>query len=203
MSDSTEISSLKTVADWKAICPSLRAGADVATWTEVIRDFFRDRLQTRYLDPIAAIPRLRKGEGFAIVALQCSLVEFLEGCYRGINYKFKNPVPPYEYNRSGEIFVSFLTERRPFNAYFTTPALAQDFYESVRCGILHEARTKGDWLVWAASSTRKIIDTNGPILYRDDFQAALVEYIDAYCAAVPLDPDRQAAFVRKYEHLCT
>jgi len=37
--------------------------------------------------------------------IQCSLVEFLESCVQGINYVHHNPVAPYEYNRSREVFV--------------------------------------------------------------------------------------------------
>jgi hypothetical protein len=51
---------------------------------------------------------------------------------------------------------------------------ARDFYISVRCGLLHEARTKNGWTIWAKHGSR-IIDATGAqkILYRDDFQKAL------------------------------
>ena len=150
-SDKTKLSSKKTIGDWKAIQPKLIAGADPGIWDDVLRDYYYDRLKTRYLDPIDAVKNLNlsKGEGFAIVAIQCSLVEFLESCFQGINYKHKKPTPPHEYNDSSAVFVSFLTKRSPFNGSFTDEALARDFYESVRCGVLHEARTKGAWLIRA------------------------------------------------------
>jgi hypothetical protein len=101
-SDKTKLSSKKTIGDWRAIQPTLSAGAGRRIWDDVLRDYYYDRLKTRYLDPIEAVRNLHlskgeepKGEGFAIVAIQCSLVEFLESCYQGINYKHKKPTPPH------------------------------------------------------------------------------------------------------------
>jgi len=206
-SDKTKLSSKKTIGDWKAIQPTLIAGANPGIWDNVLRDYYYDRLKTRYLDPIDAVRELNlsKGEGFAIVAIQCSLVEFLESCFQGINYRYKNPTPPHEYSNSGDVFVSFLTKRPPFNGTFTDGTLARDFYEAVRCGVLHEARTKGTWLIHAKSGSSLIVDRNGPdgpILYRDDFQEGIRTFIKNYRAAVPKESPLQQAFIRKFEHLC-
>lgn len=188
--------------DWKKLSPVLAAGADSEKWTGVLRDFYRGRLKSRYLDAINSIrkPRARLGEGFAIVALQCSLIEFLESCHQGMNYRHKKPVPPYEYNDSGKIFVSFLTTRKPFSGHFDEN-LAKDFYSSVRCGVLHEASTKGGWRIKALSGSR-IIDAGERTVFRDGFQDALESFIDDYCAKVVADVGLQKAFIRKYDHLC-
>ena len=187
----------------------LESGASPEIWDGVLRDYYYDRLRTRYLEPIKAVKNLHffkcrkpEGEGFAIVAIQCSLVEFLESCFLGINYKRKKPTLPYEYGESGTVFVSFLCNRAPFNGCFTDEALAWDFYDSVRCGVLHEARTKGAWLIHAKSESSLIVDPAGPILYRDDFQEAIVKFIEDYRAAVPQKIKLQQAFIRKFEHLC-
>jgi hypothetical protein len=215
-SDTTKLSSKKTIGDWKAIQPKLESGASPEIWDDVLRDYYYDRLKTRYLDPIKAVKSLHlfkcrkpEGEGFAIVAIQCSLIEFLEGCFQGINYKLKKPAPPYEYSDSGAVFVSFLSNRVPFNVCFKNEDLAWDFYESVRCGVLHEARTKGAWRIWEKSELSLIVDPAGPvgpILYRDDFQEAIIKFIEDYRATVPqkteLGVKLQQAFIRKFEHLC-
>ena len=69
--------------------------------------------------------------------------------------------------------MSILTNRMPFKDEFNEDQ-ARDFYISVRCGLLHEARTKNGWTIWAKHGSR-IIDATGAqkILYRDDFQKAL------------------------------
>jgi hypothetical protein len=225
--DKTELSSKKTIGHWKDIQPKLIAGADPGIWDDVLRDYYYDRLKTRYLDPIDAIKNLNlcKGEGFAIVAIQCSLIEFLESCYQGTNYNSddaihcpfpewlksflpgadsKNTTRQYTYKNSRKIFISFLTKREPFKQRFDGP-LAKDFYKSVRCGVLHEARTKGTWLIHAKSESSLIVDRNGPdgpILYRDDFQEGISTFIKNYYVAVPQNIPLQQAFIRKFEHLC-
>jgi hypothetical protein len=200
--DSVELSPKKTIGDWKAIRDQMFAGAAPQIWEDVLRDFYYERLKSRYLDPIKAIQSIPalKGEGFAIVAIQCSLIEFLESCFQGKNYKYKNPVAPYEYKNSGDLFVSFLTKRQPFKPHFDK-ALADAFYKEVRCGILHEARTKGKWVIMAKNPAL-IADRNQPILYRDNFQKAIIQFIANYRTKVPLDIELQKAFIRKFDHLC-
>jgi len=199
----TELSTKKTVDDWQKLKPTL-LGSPPTVWAEVARDYFRDRLESRYLKPIDAIraSNAQKGEGFAVVAIQCSLVEFLESCYQGKNYRWRAPTTATEYGNSGEMFVSFLTKRAPFGARFDED-LAKDFYDAVRNGVLHEARTKRNWLIWASSGRDLIVDPAGPILYRDDFQAALKKFIDQYCLDLETDTGLQAAFITKFEHLAT
>jgi hypothetical protein len=203
-----ELAPGKTNHEWIARSPGLKARADAKTsdpaeWKKILREFYRARLSSRYISPIKAIRRLRrnKGEGFSVVALQCSLIEFLEGTFQGINYKRKNAVPPYEYSKSKEIFAKFLTSHKPFDAKFSKPEIAIDFYEHVRCGILHEARTYEAWRVWNSSRSGSIIDFARKIVYRDDFQEALEEFIADYCSKVPYDPELQLAFIRKYDAL--
>jgi len=72
---------------------------------------------------------------------------------------------------------------------------------SVRCGLLHEARTKGTWRIHDKNEDKRIVKP-GPILYRDVLQRGIVKFIADYVAAVPKDSNLQAAFIRKYEHLC-
>lgn len=202
--NSFEIAPGKRNYHWTALSPKLQGGgADAATWEKAVMDFYRGRLQSRYLDAITSIRESGKGqgEGFAVMAIQCSLIEFLESCYQGINYKFKKPQRPHEYKGSGKLFVSFLTKRPPFKAKFT-PALAREFYESVRCGVLHEASTKGAWRIWMSSGSAKIIDPDKRIVFRDDFQNALETFIENYCAQVVSSPKLQRAFVRKFNYLC-
>jgi len=72
------------------------------------------------------------GEGFAIAALQCTLIEFLESTEQGINYVYRNADPvQHQDSWSGDVFSSFLTKRRPFAACFDEAA-AKSFYEGMR-----------------------------------------------------------------------
>ena len=168
--------SLKT-DDWKAFKSSLGTG-DEAQWQKAFTDYFHTRLRLRYLDPIKVLQEngIFQGEGFSIVAIQCSIVEFLESTVQGKSYRFLRkgdpPLGSYEYSRSSEIFISFLINRSPFKNVFNEDR-ARDFYVSIRCGLLHEARTKNGWTIWAKDASGCLIDANKKIVYRNDFQAGL------------------------------
>ncbi len=197
------ISGRKTAADWLATRQTLVIGRPDG-WQSAYADFYQERLRLRYLEPIEVLQangELR-GEGFSIVAIQCSLIEFLESTAQGTNYKYVRrgqQLGAFEYSSSRDVFVSFLTNRSPFAATFDA-GTAEDFYASVRCGLLHEARTKNGWRIWAGGPAA--VDTQKKIVYRNNFQDGLLTYLAAYAAQLPQDSSLQAAFIRKLDYLC-
>lgn len=205
--DSTRIGPSKTVADWLAIRKKV-GGSTPEEWEKVFDDFFKDRLDSRYLEPIRILQDRSDcdGEGFSIVAIQCSLIEFLEATRQGRKYRNKTPKAADrrddEYYSSKEMFVAFLENHQPFASIFSGN-FATDFYVNVRCGILHEARTNGGWLIRACDASASIADTSAKILYRDDFQRALELYISAYREQVRTDSALQNAFIQKFDDLCS
>jgi hypothetical protein len=201
------IAGSKTTDDWMAFKPTLVPGGDPVVWETAFAAYFHGRLSARYLDPIKVLQDNGsfQGEGFSIAAIQCSLIEFLESTVQGKSYRLLRggpPLGPHEYSRSGEMFESFFVNRAPFNSEFDA-ATAHDFYEGVRCALLHEARTKNGWVIWAKHGSR-IIDATGSqkILYRDNFQKGLLDFIAGYKTALTSDPVIQAAFIRKFDSLC-
>lgn len=200
------IAGKKRVSDWRAFKGALAAGENPALWGTAYQDYFYARLSYRYLKPLTVLQASGpiRGEGFSIVAIQCSLIEFLESTVQGKSYRYSRngnpPLGPHEYSNSSAIFEFFLVNRDPFNAEFTQQH-AHDFYVSVRCGVLHEARTKNGWTILAKSKTSQIIDANLKIVYRDDFQAALLQFVDWYKAALPSTVALQEAFLRKFDTL--
>jgi hypothetical protein len=201
------IAGFKTVDDWKAFRSSLTLGKDPARWQEAFDSYFHARLSLRYLNPIKILQEngTFQGEGFSILAIQCSLIEFLESTVQGISYRYRRKKDPsltqYEYSDSSDIFVQFLTKRKPFSQSFDEQS-ATDFYVNIRCGLLHEARTKGGWTVWAKSPTQALISVADKIVYRDNFHEGLLEFIDWYKGALLSDAAIQKAFVRKFDSLC-
>lgn len=201
------IAGKKRVSHWRAFRGTLTVGAAPALWAKAYKDYFYARLSYRYLKPLKTLqmngPIL--GEGFSIVAIQCSLIEFLESTIQGKSYLYsRNGNPPlgqYEYSNSGAVFESFLANRPPFSGEFT-PQLAHDFYVSVRCGVLHEARTKNGWTILAESETGQIIDSNLKIVYRDNFHVGLLKFVKWYKAALPSTVALQEALLRKFDSLC-
>lgn len=205
----TKIAGWKTVSDWNNDKESLFDYCSKAAWTTAYSDYFETRLADRYLDPLNAIKDngSYRGEGFSIMAIICSLVEFLESTYLGTNYRYRTkadpPLAEYEYSGSSDIFVSFLTQRYPFHKYFDKN-IAEGFYKNVRCGLLHEARTKGKWTIWGMSSSDRLVDDKGTeiIVYRDNFLKATNTFIKQYKVDLLASTDRKDAFIRKYNALC-
>jgi hypothetical protein len=207
---STYIAGRKTVADWISIRNALNDFGNAELWTSVFDDYFLTRLNDRYLDPIKSIKQdgCYSGEGFSIMTIICSLVEFLETTYQGRNYRFRRKgdpeLEPFEYSASGQIFVDFLTNRNPFSLHFNTQT-ALDFYSNIRCGLLHEARTNGKWTIWGKSPNNDLMEKNENafIVFRDDFCDALLNFINInYKAELLSSTDRKQAFLRKYDRLC-
>jgi hypothetical protein len=199
-----QISGTKTRADWLGIRTQLLKFDESADWEMVFREFFLSRLELRYLGPIKVLQEngTFQGEGFSIAAIQCSLIEFLESASLGMSYRYLKKgetLGPFEYSSSSATFIHFLTTRTPFNNEFTD-SVARDFYEGIRCGLLHEAQTKNGWRIWASGSS--IIDAAERILFRDNFQSALLGFVGDYGTQLQNDKELQAAFVRKFDYLC-
>lgn len=168
-------------------------------WDKVI-NLFKQRIDNFYFEPIQKIlnPNLRKGEGFAIVTLQCALIEMLAAFKYGKihNRSKKESDPSYEYRDSAKYFLKFLKTESLFENHFFTlhrngvkqgnqPYKAEDFYNNVRCGLMHEARTKKDWLITAKKQTvtpnKIFIETNtenNKEIHRTNLHAALKEYFN-------------------------
>jgi hypothetical protein len=202
-----QIAGSLTTEDWNKFSPSLIPGGNPAIWERAFQDYFHTRLSLRYLVPIRVLQdnSTFQGEGFSIVAIQCSLIEFLESAVQGKSYRYRPrnapPLEQHEYSSSSSIFVSFLINRTPFSADFTED-IAQEFYECVRCGLLHEARTKNGWTIWAKIAGSQTIDANRKIIYRDNFQTGLLAFVDWYKGRLPSDVALQEAFIRKFDSLC-
>ena len=203
----TYIAGSKTVDDWKAFRQKLFPGCDPVLWQEAFVDYFHERLSSRYLEPISVLQDngTFQGEGFSIVAIQCSLIEFLESTVQGLSYRYRRrndpPLSPHEYSDSRGLFIHFLVNRMPFASDFDRNT-AGDFYEGVRCGLLHEARTKNGWTIWAKSPTAAVANPIEKIIYRDAFQSALLKFIEWHRVSLASHGELQEAFVRKFDSLC-
>ncbi len=202
------IAGSRTADDWKAFRKTLVPGNDPAFWQEAFEGYFHTRLSLRYLDPIKVLQDngTFQGEGFSIVAIQCTLIEFLESTVEGRSYRYRRrsdpPLGPHEYCDSSDLFVRFLTKRTPFDTQFNAD-IAREFYKNVRCGLLHEARTKEGWTIWAKSPIGAFVSATDKIVYRDNLHLALLQFIDWYKGALVADTSLQEAFLRKFDSLCT
>ena len=215
ISDYTKISKSLTVGNWKTLREALIADMRQEPYSkehwEDAYSYFNERVNSRFLNPIRWILQggNNKGEGFSVVALQCMLVEFLESFYQGKVYTTSKNLQPYEYNTSKTIFREFLMHHSPFSTYFTENKSADGFYVNIRCGLLHEARTKGTSLIKKNSHSDKIFDFIGKdrknlIVYREKFHEAIVQYLEQYKVEL-LQKQKKALminFIRKMDDIC-
>ena len=131
------ISPRYSVSNWKIL--NLSTPSD---WRTAVR-VLKDRLNARFFDAAEAIDQ-QDFAGFAVLALDCLLIETLQ--------QFKEGVDETPRRKGEQYFVKFLTTA-PFFSYFTKASAAK-FYCHFRCGILHQAEIK------ASSKVRRV----GPLV---------------------------------------
>lgn len=196
-------------------------------WESAIQ-LFGKRLERKFFKPIESIIKERslKGEGFTIVTVQCALIEMFSAFREG---KIFNPnraekLAKYEYSKSRQIFTNFLNTVSIFEDNFwqysigkkiikNQPYNASDFYKDVRCGLMHEARTKGNWIIGPTPLTksvkteRKFITTeNDKIkIHRTVLHYKLLHYLKKYQNELKRDTVNSEIlrrnFARKLDHL--
>jgi hypothetical protein len=226
VSDDTRIAPGISVRDWKDARARILNGSDVSGGIELAVKIMRDRLQSRFISPIEKILEndSASGEGFAAVALMCMLVEFVQSMRDGKIYRtplFGNKIrdaaqklgvsideygshlQPNEYRNSKDLFVKFLAGNEPFRQWFNG-SRAEDFYASVRCGLMHEAATKGNWLIRQKKAGQPSMvfeeQENGScVLYRTPFFEALKSNIESYLSEV--SAENSYGLLLKCDHL--
>lgn len=212
-----------TNKDWKDLEYILKPKEN-ENWGNAFH-FFEERIRTRYLEPIQAILDMEKyeGEGFAVVNLQCSLIETIESFINGwvhnsaknkwYDKKIENDYAQMDGKRlkkNSSIFISFFSKRSPFKEQ---RICGEEFFKYVRCALLHQTQTKNNWFIRKNSSKISSYECkNGEkIIYRDQFQRDLEVIIKNYKKAIIEEAefdekistkDLRANFCAKFNHLC-
>lgn len=227
MDDKTRLFGDKRLKDWTDLRSKILSNPDdLSVWKEAT-SLLDLRLDTRYFKPIQKILKMRTttGEGFAVMTLICSLIEFLESCYQGKSYRHGlKKETNVEYGYAGIKFKDFLNTHDPFKTIFTkkvsnpdakTKTFADDFYTNVRCGLLHEAATKNNWKINTFTKRDRgyvdivdVSDETCKIIYRDIFYTAILDFYKLYKEELYSDKkDSENKFLRhnfcrKLDMLC-
>ena len=94
-----------------------------------------------------------------------------------------------------------------------SPQVASDFYSQVRCGLMHEGRTKGNWLISLSPKRVKvkvdsqfiIEEASGRKLLRTVFHYRLLAYLAEYQGELREQNAKgrrlRKFFARKMDHL--
>ena len=195
-------------------------------WNEVI-ERFKSRVEDFYIKPINWIkdPEKLKGEGFSILTIQCALIEMFAAFKLGKIHKYnkKNTDPNYTYKNADDCLIPFLQSESLFENHFFVykdgvkivdqPFSASEFYNKVRCGLMHEARTKGEWVINAKrnyigdetifismNTTHNKISIDRTIL-KMQLQKYFDEYIQNLKQGSIIGNQLRRLFARKLDHL--
>lgn len=180
-----------TIDDWKKIDFSLERG-----WQEAI-DIFEDRIRGRFLDLIDRIEGIN-GAGFAVMALDCLLIETLQ--------QFREGKADTPYRMSGEYFRRFLT-RTSFTSDFDVKK-ADLFYDQIRCGILHQAEVKTSSKIQTRDEIPLVsADRSGGLIinrrkFHKKLERVFQEYLDALRKSDPIDEPLRKNFRDKMDAVC-
>jgi hypothetical protein len=160
----------------------------------------KSRLYSRFIDAADILlsiddqkPLTERRFGFAILAIDCALIETLAAFQDGLtNTK----------DQSKATFAKFLSSSSGFSKHFTL-SRAKQFYEDFRCGILHQAETAGQSKVWSVGEL--IRDESGVLIVnRSKFHEQLKIDFDAYLAALgdPTNRSLRRKFRKKMGFIC-
>jgi hypothetical protein len=188
--DDMRISRNFKIRDWRAL--HFKEEAD---WVQAV-EIFHDRIETRYLEHIDTIID-NPTSGFAVLTLECALVETLQQFRTG-----KSKTPKY---KVGEYFVAFLTETS-FKNYFDKPK-AELFYTSIRCGLHHQSEAAGSSRIKRGGGRPLVaytVDGKGIVInvneFHQLFKSVLSEYEDS--VRKPANTDVRDAFGKKMNYIC-
>lgn len=207
--EDTLIARNETIAKWRVARELLANNPTEEQLKDIFDRFFVGRLDSRYLEPIRKLDELsyNDGEGFAIVTLYCSIIEFLASTRSGqrfeyVDRKSRRKMTADVYCDSKRMFVDFLRKEMPFANIFERKRDAKAFYSDVRCGLVHEARTKGKWRIRSKESARVAIDVSNKVIYRRLLPDLFSEYITSYKEEFLKERSLQENFLCKFDHLC-
>jgi hypothetical protein len=168
------------------------ADKNAKAWKKAV-DIFLDRIEGRFLAPVAAIRHhsehsIAGFSGFCIIAIDCLLIETLVQFSRG-----EDETSGWH----GDAFAEFFLKSKHFAREFDSRKKCLVFYSHFRCGILHQAQTKKRSLVRYGLPTmvQPTIEGNvdqGLIIDRELFHDALLLEISDYANQLR-DPKSEAA----------
>ncbi len=190
--------------DWQQL--TLPLDTTTPDWNKAIA-IFKDRIEGRFFNQIEKIED-NIFSGFSIMALDCLLIETLNQFWLGI--EDTNNLPSYTRPRGGNwmSFRDFFNRSSAFNTIFTDD-ISKVFYNDIRCGLLHQAETKGGSLINFKKPTMiTLIDprdvTKGIEVNRKIFHSALKSEFKNYISLLE-DPTQtivRSNFIKKMKLIC-
>ena len=134
---------------------------------ERMAKFIYERFFERYLEPFKGIKDKKKKNGFSLMAIACLMIEALESFWQGLEDTK---------GRSREVFIEFFSHCEELKDF---RGLEDEFYYDIRCGILHQAETRGGWRI-SRKRDVPLLDKENRIINANKFHLRLEEYLKNY-----------------------
>jgi len=155
---------------------------DSADWQTAV-DIFDDRIKGRFLKQVQVLEsnsdsQIRYFSGFAIMAIDCLLIETLQQFYNGSKRTGKE--------QDEKMFHDFFQRTAELSTFFDTTVKTNIFYVQIRCGILHQAQTKKKSTIHVkiGTSLAQWVDSSdysqGVSINRHKFHKALLSVYEKY-----------------------
>ncbi|HEY4326619.1 MAG TPA: hypothetical protein VGN20_21720 [Mucilaginibacter sp.] len=213
--------------EWARLRPALNNNYNYnGDWKNAI-GILDHRFVSHYFFPLDILVNRKdhEGEGFTIASVICSFIEMLAAFESGkiYNLKYKSKTDPsYHYNSSSKLYIEFLQTAPVFKDHFwqhdangqpesDKPLAASDFYENVRCALIHEGRTKNGWTINATKkdnmADQTFIKINGSkkSLMRSIWHRRMIDHLTYYIERLkdpsPQKNDLRRLYARKMDHL--
>lgn len=155
-----------------------------------IVDFIHHRLHRRYLTPLQKIPKEFKS-GFLMMASACLLIESLQQFHLGKNDTRGQSEAAFKafFEREEKLFPGFAADNH-------------NFYVNIRCGIFHQAETKGGFRILRRGA---LFDLQHKTINADAFikslERSLKNYTDKLRVAES-DSEFWKCAVKKVKYIC-
>jgi hypothetical protein len=146
--------------------------------------FVCERFDERYFNPVE---NSKSKHGFATLAVACLVIEALESFYQGREDTR---------GESEKMFRDFFKRDAPLKVLGTG---GDWFYRDIRCGILHQAETRGGWRVLRHGP---LLDTGARIINATKLLRELRRAVRTYADAVHHDHAVWALFKKKMKAVC-
>jgi hypothetical protein len=187
--------------DWQEL--KLSTSSPGNDWNKAM-EMFRKRVG-RFLEPVKALMDSSDANvilfsGFAIMALDCLLIETLQ------SFRTGRPNPVKSFDRlSKKMIVDFLTQRASFKTYFDK-LKAELFCDHFRNGILHqgEVKSSGRIRIDSPEMVMPSEDSQSLIVNRWEFHKALIKEIENYITELieGKDVELRENFIKKMNEIC-
>lgn len=156
--------------------------------TDKIATLIYDRFNERYIEPFK---NNEKKHGFSMMAISCLMIEALQSFKKGC----KNT------NGQGKkVFEEFFYNSKNLHEF---KGFGEEFYRSIRCGILHQAETYEGWKI---RRDGKLLDKSKKSINATKFMCALANDLRDYetlLKSESFDSDIWKKAIKKLDFICS